>query len=139
MEAALRAALQPLVDAQARTVDAGVVLAFKNENISFELASGYVKRTYGHAAPSNITTTDQLMWGSITKMYTAASILHLVDRGALALTDLAYTHADPVLARMNATSMRSLFGPSVANITIAHLLGMQSGIYDFDDDETRRF
>ena len=27
---------------------------------------------------------------------------------------------------------------AAANVTIADLLGMQSGIYDFDDDETRR-
>jgi CubicO group peptidase (beta-lactamase class C family) len=139
MQAALRAALQPLVEAQAQRIDAGVVLAFKSDALSLELAAGYVKRTYGHAARSNITTTDQLMWGSITKMYTASSILHLVDSGALALTDPAYVHADRALARMNRTSMRSLFGPSVANVTVAHLLGMQSGIYDFDDDYTRRF
>ena len=36
--------------------------------------------------------------------------------------------------------MLSLFGPVAAEkVTVVDLLGMQSGLYDFDDDETRAF
>ena len=36
--------------------------------------------------------------------------------------------------------MTDLFGAeSAARVTVRHLLSMRSGLYDFDDDETRAF
>ena len=47
---------------------------------------------------------------------------------------------DPVLHQLNGTSMLALFGPiAAAHVTVAHLLSMRSGLYDFDDDATRAF
>ena len=79
------------------------------------------------------------MFGSVTKMYTAASVLRLVEQGLVSLDDQAMAHIDPILRAQNASSMVELFGPSAVNVTVRHLLSMRSGIYDFDDDATRRF
>ena len=134
--AALRAALQPLVDAQAVRVNAGVTLAFRNADVTIELSSGRRSR----ASPTNATPADVLMWGSITKMYTASAILKLWERGALDLDDPARMHVDGILQQLNGTTMADLFGAeSASRVTVRHLLSMRSGLYDFDDDETRAF
>ena len=64
---------------------------------------------------------DHVRIASITKSYAATAALQLVDQGELALTDTLES-----------------FVPGVANgaeITLANLLGMTSGIYDFTSDE----
>ena len=136
LQKTLAAKLQPLLDYQAKAYDSGVVLAFRSGDTKIELASGYAARKYNATAPRElIKTTDPLMWGSITKMYTGAGIMQLRDKGVLKLSDLASKHVDPILKRLNSTSMVELFGPNASAVTIEHLLGMQSGIYDFDDDD----
>jgi CubicO group peptidase (beta-lactamase class C family) len=72
-------------------------------------------------------------------MYTGAGIMQLKDRGVLKLDDLASTHVDPILKRLNGSNLVGLFGHNASAVTIDHLMGMQSGIYDFDDDYTRAF
>lgn len=64
---------------------------------------------------------DHVRIASITKSFAATAALRLVDQGEIALTDTLES-----------------FVPGVANgseITIANLLGMTSGIYDFTSDE----
>ena len=72
-------------------------------------------------------------------MYTAASIMRLVDHGILNLDDAAHIHVDPLLLAANGSDMNALFGPTAGRVTIRHLMSMRSGLYDFDDDHTRRF
>ena len=57
----------------------------------------------------------------------------LAEQGALSLEDFAAEHIDPVLRALsgNAT-LESLFGSSAHEVTIAMLLGMRSGVADFD-------
>ena len=65
--------------------------------------------------------SDHVRIASITKSYTAAAVLQLVDQGAIALADTLES-----------------FVPGVANggqITVQNLLGMTSGIYDFTSDD----
>src|SRR5690349_12188412 len=65
---------------------------------------------------------DHVRIASITKSYTASAALLLVDRGELTLQDTVES-----------------FVPGIANgaeITVAMLLGMTSGIYDFTSDQT---
>ena len=137
----LRAALQPILDERATRHDAGFTLAFVNANTTVELVSGNMRRTNDakRSPTSPMTPSDPLLWGSITKMYTAASVMRLVESGRVALDDPAHMHIDPVLAAANSSSMSSLFGPSAFNVTVRYLLSMRSGLYDFDDDMTRSF
>jgi D-alanyl-D-alanine carboxypeptidase len=65
---------------------------------------------------------DHVRIASITKSYTATATLMLVDQGELTLQDTLES-----------------FVPGIANgseITVAMLLGMTSGIYDFTSDQT---
>ena len=137
----LIATLQPLLDERANRLNSGFQLAFKNEHVALELVSGATRRTDDpsrYPAPP-MTTSDRLLFGSVTKMYTTASIMHLVERGLVGLDDPASIHVDAVLAASNLTSLEALFGPSAARVTVRYLLSMRSGIYDYDDDETRAY
>ena len=86
-------------------------------------------------------------------MFTATEILRLVEQGELSMNDTAHVQPliDQSLERLNQTSLLKLgFNPEVrrsilavrsvallyhqvANITIKHLLSMQSGIYDLPE------
>ena len=141
IEQQLRTALQLLLDERAARLRSGITLAFKSVDLTLELVSGTTQRSDDPArmpAPL-MKTNDTLMWRSVTKMYTAASVMSLIERGLVGLDDAASDHVDPVLHAANHSSMARLFGPTASNVTVRHLLGMRSGLYDFDDDATRRF
>ena len=80
-------------------------------------------------------STDTLVpSGSVTKAWTATAVLQMVDQRKLTLPTLAHTLADPVLTRLNGTTMAKLFGSDVVNaITVEHLLSMTSGLQDYND------
>ena len=85
-------------------------------------------------APGNVTGNDTMQMGSGTKTFTAAAVMRLVEQGKVRLEDKASTHIDAPLTRMWNTTFVQLFGPLAANVTVGHLLRMQSGIKDFDLD-----
>mmetsp|Transcript_3182 Transcript_3182/g.6258 ORF Transcript_3182/g.6258 Transcript_3182/m.6258 type:complete len:438 (+) Transcript_3182:19-1332(+) len=88
--------------------------------------------------PSKID--DRFVWGSVTKVFTGASILHLISQGVFGLDDKVASKVDPIIAKMAASdpskgykdSLAALYGPETSVITFRHLLSMQSGIPDFD-------
>ena len=91
-------------------------------------------------APANATPTDLLMWGSITKMYTASSISCSLSKARSTSTILRGCTSTASYSSLNGTTLADLFGAeSAARVTVRHLLSMRSGLYDFDDDETRAF
>lgn len=126
----LHADLQQIVEESARkyncTFSVGVKIPALGAALSFSSAG---------AQPST-----KFAWGSVTKMWTGASIMQLVARGALKLNETAAPHIDAQLAamkagpfpKMNFTKLADLYGPEVADVTIHDLLAMQSGIPDFD-------
>jgi len=70
---------------------------------------------------------------------TGASVLRLVDQGALKLSDPVAPLIDPFLATsaasdpsQNFTSMADLWGDEVSKITVKDLLHMHSGVPDYD-------
>mmetsp|Transcript_2410 Transcript_2410/g.4148 ORF Transcript_2410/g.4148 Transcript_2410/m.4148 type:complete len:446 (+) Transcript_2410:140-1477(+) len=83
---------------------------------------------------------DKYAWGSVTKSLTGASIMRLVSQGKLSLDDHVDKLVDPMLASMakqdptqNVSSLADLFGADHASeVTVRALLGMTSGIPDFD-------
>jgi CubicO group peptidase (beta-lactamase class C family) len=75
--------------------------------------------------------TDTFLFGSGTKPFTASAIMKLVENGTIRLSDKASKFVDLILAK-NGTSLAELFGRRASNITVDHLVSMQSGLADFD-------
>ena len=75
--------------------------------------------------------------GSVTKAYTGVAILQEVERGRLDLDAAAHTWIDPPLQRQNKTTLLELWGGNkeVMKITTRDLLGMTSGLNDYDDGQ----
>jgi hypothetical protein len=48
-------------------------------------------------------------------------------KGKLSLDDPAMRHIDPILMKMNGTTLVKLFGAEAAQITVGHVLQMRSG------------
>ena len=72
-------------------------------------------------------------------MLTGTGILRLVSQGVMKLSDPVPQYIDPFLRKMKAknpaqnfSSMQDLFGPETAKVTVEDLLGMKSGVPDYD-------
>ena len=74
--------------------------------------------------------------GSATKAYTAATIIKHVDEGTIDLDLPASYYVDPVLTRLNGTTLLKLWkgDKTISTVTVRHLLHMSSGIHDYDDE-----
>eukprot|EP00756_Hemistasia_phaeocysticola_P000711 Hpha_TRINITY_DN10519_c0_g1::TRINITY_DN10519_c0_g1_i2::g.31183::m.31183 len=129
----LKAALQQVLDNTTRdnTIYA-VQLGWRSEGVSFGLASGqYILPGATHW--QDATPDDYFMYGSGTKPFTATAVLNLVERGVIGFDDPAEKHIDPAMQlEKPGITLRSLFGEQAGNITVAHILRMQSGVPDFD-------
>jgi len=77
---------------------------------------------------------DMYVWGSITKMFTGPAVLQLVERGTVALDDKITKHVDPYLRRSGQPTLGQHFNidANITNVTIRHLLHMESGLPDYD-------
>lgn len=107
------AALQANTDAELlRQGISGVTLGIEMPGCTWISAAGLAERSPARAMVPN----DRFRIASITKTFTAAVILLLVQEGRLALTDLLTTH---------------VVFPGAEAVTIRHLLTHTSGIYDY--------
>lgn len=98
---------------------AGAALIKRREEVLFERAYGFSHR--GFKVPNTIGT--RFDTASVTKLFTAAAILQLVDRGKLRLDD-------------RITDILDLTGTRIpTDVTITHLLTHTSGIADDADEE----
>jgi len=97
---------------------------------------------------ADATASSRFAWGSITKMWTGASIMQLVAKGSLKLDEPFAPHVDAQLADMKRvgfpgmdsfSKVSDLWGDAVNAVTIRNLLAMQSGIPDFDTANPSRF
>lgn len=84
-------------------------------------------------AEGNMTVNDTFVLGSGTKPYTAAGIMRLVDRGALRLEDRVADRTQALMRSMWNTSLIELFGPLAREVTVDHLIRMQSGLADIEE------
>jgi len=90
----------------------------------------------GRRSETCVQPSDGFAMGSTAKMYTAAAVLRLVDQGKFGLDDRALPLFDALWTRLNGTSIVNGLGPKIKEVTVRHLLGMQSGIPDFDASTT---
>jgi len=86
-----------------------------------------------------VLPTDAFAMGSTAKMYTAAAVLRLVDQGKFNLDDKALPLFDALWTRLNGTSIVNGLGPLIKEVTVRQLLGMSSGIPDFDNHASRQY
>jgi CubicO group peptidase (beta-lactamase class C family) len=122
--------LQASVDAHARSYNCSFSVAIKGPALGETIM----------VASRDVTTESRFAWGSITKMWTGASIMQLVAKGKLKLDEPFAPYVDAQLAEMkrikfpgmNFSKVSDLWGPEVNKVTIRNLLHMQSGIPDFD-------
>merc|ERR1712196_467486 len=123
--------LQAIINARAEAYNCSFSVAVKSPSLRHTL----------RVASSGVSTESKFAWGSITKMWTGASIMQLVSKGILSLSEPAAPHVDAQLAAMKAmgfpgmqkfSKLSDLYGPDVEIVTIRDLLAMQSGIPDFD-------
>ncbi|PRY50241.1 D-alanyl-D-alanine carboxypeptidase [Geodermatophilus tzadiensis] len=84
---------------------------------------GSYLRAYGTADTAGTPMTPDVHYriASVTKTFTAQAVLRLVDQGRLSLDDRLAEYVPDV--------------PHGDEITVAHLLGMRGGVYDFVADE----
>lgn len=123
--------LRVIVEERAREYNCSFSAAVKIPGLAAPLAV---------ASGMGASAETKFAWGSITKMWTGASIMQLVASGAFKLDAPAAPLIDAQLAAMKAgpfpgmsfARLADLWGPNVSRVTVRNLLAMQSGIPDFD-------
>eukprot|EP00466_Bigelowiella_natans_P009871 jgi/Bigna1/81775/fgenesh1_pg.84_\ len=131
----INAVVQPILDEFAQLYNTSFSFGFSNQIGSSSLVAG-VDDIWSKVP---ITTHTRIPSGSTTKSWTAAAILQCCEKGLMSLEDRASKYVDPVLMRLNKSSMGSLWGSSVQDVTIDHLMSMTSGIQDYDDEAAAQF
>ena len=73
--------------------------------------------------------------GSVTKPYTASAVMRAYERGLLDIDAPIARYVDPILTRENGTTLLELFAGdrTCLNITARMLMGMRSGLQDYND------
>ncbi|KAJ9459089.1 hypothetical protein DIPPA_18673 [Diplonema papillatum] len=83
---------------------------------------------------------DGFLLGSITKMATSSAVMRLVESGQVQLDDPIASLIDSYIYALNKTTLFALWNDSrIQVVTVKQLLGMTSGIMDFDTYQLREF
>lgn len=77
---------------------------------------------------------DHFLFGSFTKVWTAAAVLKLHNEGTLDLDERAFTYMEPAYQIATAgESLLSVFPDMIKNVTIRELLYMRASFKDYDE------
>ena len=97
---------------------------------SLQLGSGLINR----AAPQNVKPESLFAFGSTTKMFTAASIVRLVQLNHFQLDSKAFPLMDTAFRWFSEESLLKYFPHEyMSAVTVRQLLDMSSGIIDLTD------
>jgi len=128
-----------------RLIDVQTILdeVSHEHNTSFSLgmvtsASGAIGAAGGindHLTGERTTTSSRFPVGSVTKPFTCANIMQFHEKGMIDIDAPIFSWVDPVLERLNGTTMLKLWnGDAVSQtITARQLMGMRGGIHDYND------
>ena len=132
LQSRLEAQLTPIINELGQHYNTSVQYGFRSGDTLVSLAAGPEDRATG--AP--VQPTSLIPLGSITKSWTAVSVMQLVEKGVIGLDDPAHIHADPFLKRENGTTLLDLWAgdETIHNVTVHMLLHMTSGINDYDNN-----
>lgn len=124
----------PLSAADQAFVDATVADALRANpggqmgmSISLRGPAGDYARAYGLANNTSrtaLTLNDHFRIGSVTKTFTATAVLRLIEAGRLSFSDTV----DRFIPRI----------PNGSTMTVRHLLSMQDGLFDYQQDSGLR-
>lgn len=86
--------------------------------------------------PTKLATESLIPAGSVTKAITGVAVMREIEAGRLSWGDPAHVYIDRALMREENTTFRQLWNGNAAveRITVEDLLGMTSGIQDYDDN-----
>jgi CubicO group peptidase (beta-lactamase class C family) len=135
----IEAAIQPIVEIMAKkyncSFSVGLYGGSKTAGFNAKAAAGVIDR----AAGTKTDTADTFVWGSVTKVLTGTGVLRLIDSDVVGLNDTIPQHIDPFIKKMKAadpslnfSSLQDLFGTEVSKVQVVDLLGMKSGVPDYD-------
>mmetsp|Transcript_26182 Transcript_26182/g.78678 ORF Transcript_26182/g.78678 Transcript_26182/m.78678 type:complete len:472 (+) Transcript_26182:176-1591(+) len=138
--------LQTVASDLSRKWNMSIAMAFYSESAALGFsaaqpgeaaaAAGYTDSGMGMGMPTRKAQPDDMyVWGSITKMYTGPAVLQLVSRGVMSLDDPISVHVDPLLLKVNGTTLEDKFGTAIKQVKVHHLLHMDSGVPDYDGEE----
>jgi len=121
--------VQPVLDELSAYYNVSFSFGFADASGQVGLASGVQNVWDG----TKMTSTTPIPFGSTTKPWTTVAILQAAESKVLSLDDPATKYLDPIMTRLNSTTLQGLWGAKAAQITIRHLIGMTSGLGDYDD------
>eukprot|EP00038_Savillea_parva_P013554 m.8563 g.8563 ORF g.8563 m.8563 type:complete len:543 (+) comp2550_c0_seq1:54-1682(+) len=125
-------ALQRIMDEKSVLWNMSFSVGFYTDELGLQgVASGLNDRVTG----SRVTPHHRFPVGSVTKPFTAAAILQLHDAGYLDIDDPIAGYVDPILRRLNGTTMLELWGGDTTcmKVTFRMLAGMRGGLHDYND------
>lgn len=131
LAAKVQAAVQKVMDRLAAKYNASFGFGFVDASGSAMVAAGVDHRLTGE----KLHTYTRVPLGSATKPWTATMLMQYVEKGKIRLTDPAYKWVDAVLTRSYKTTLAGMWGAKAHQITVGHLVSMQSGFEDYDDGQ----
>ena len=129
----LVARLQPIVDAQAVLWNTSFSVGLTARGETIAVASGMNRF---EPTPSRVDTNSLYPMGSATKMYTAVAALQAAEAGRIDLDAPVAPLVDPLLKSAIGQTLGQLWGANASfidSVTMRQLLGMRSGMPDYDD------
>eukprot|EP00656_Telonema_subtile_P027748 TRINITY_DN2990_c0_g1_i1.p1 TRINITY_DN2990_c0_g1~~TRINITY_DN2990_c0_g1_i1.p1 ORF type:complete len:444 (-),score=86.45 TRINITY_DN2990_c0_g1_i1:208-1539(-) len=148
--APLAVRLHAIVLASSAKYNCSVSFAVQHAEFNLSTAAGNV------AAPDTpavqASPSDKYAWGSVTKTITGAAVMKLVSEQRLGLDDPAHVYIDPLLTKeeypynMSQVFSAGRWAPpappdsnfNASDVTVRQLIGMNSGVPDYDTDAYRR-
>jgi hypothetical protein len=136
--------LQPVIDAVSEHHNISFSVAIRHEGGRAVFFSGLDDRSTDKE--TNVTATTRFPMGSVTKSWTAAAIMRMREQGKIDIDAPISIYVDPVLQRLNGTTMNELWCANnasskpmdvctalVKNMTTRLVMGMRAGLQDYID------
>jgi len=137
-EQLITAAVSPVLSQLSDRFNTTIFYGLRSPNAAISLAKGRESRYSERQVDSNALVP----MGSVTKSFTAAAVAQLIERGVITSWDEpAHIHVDPVLQRLNGTTMLQLWGgdTTIERVTLRQLVTMRAGLNDYDDNAMQEF
>jgi hypothetical protein len=135
----VRSAVEAVLAEQAVLWNTSFQVGFKHATVgSFGVAAGVADGVSG----SRMSADMMIPMGSVTKAYTSAAVMKLVESGAVELDGPMHVYVDAALAPMTGgATLQDVWGgdATINTVTVRQLLHMRGGLHDYDDAALQAF